>query len=94
MRSIILQFNRFIAWRLVLGAGAWGYLYARSFAEDDKLRAVPSYLVAAGAVRLDGDVLAAATVFPKDRSADRSVEISTLDRPRILQYEARGWRGY
>ena len=35
---------------LVLGAGAWGYLYARSFAEDDKLRAVPSYLVAAGAV--------------------------------------------
>jgi spermidine synthase len=44
---------------------------------------------------LDGDVLAAATVFPRDRGRDRyAVEISTLDRPRILQYEARGWRGY
>lgn len=43
---------------------------------------------------LDGDVLAAATVFPKDRPQDRSVEVSTLDRPRILEYEARGWRGY
>ncbi|MCW2681052.1 MAG: Spermine synthase [Frankiales bacterium] len=44
---------------------------------------------------LDGDVLAAATVFPRDRGKDRyDVEISTLDRPRILQYEARGWRGY
>ena len=43
---------------------------------------------------LDGDVLAAATVFPKDRSLDTSVGISTLDRPRILEYEARGWRGY
>ncbi len=43
---------------------------------------------------LDGDVLAAATVFPRDRAADGSVGISTLDRPRILEYEARGWRGY
>ncbi len=44
---------------------------------------------------LDGDVLAAATVFPRDRGRDRyDVDISTLDRPRILQYEARGWRGY
>lgn len=44
---------------------------------------------------LDGDVLAAATVFPRDRGKDRyDVQISTLDRPRILQYEARGWRGY
>lgn len=44
---------------------------------------------------LDGDVLAAATVFPRDRARERyDVEVSTLDRPRILQYEARGWRGY
>jgi spermidine synthase len=44
---------------------------------------------------LDADVLAAATVFPRDRGAERyRVEVSTLDRPRILQYEARGWRGY
>jgi hypothetical protein len=37
---------------MLLGAGAWGYLYAQSFAEDEKLRALPSYLVAAGAVLL------------------------------------------
>ena len=44
---------------------------------------------------LDGDVLAAATVFPRDRGRDRyDVEVSTLDRPRILEYEASGWRGY
>lgn len=42
---------------------------------------------------LDGDVLAAATVFPRDRGP-RAVEVSTLDRPRILEYEANGWRGY
>jgi hypothetical protein len=35
---------------LLMGAGAWGYFYAKSFMDDDKLRAVPSYLVAAGAV--------------------------------------------
>jgi spermidine synthase len=44
---------------------------------------------------LDGDVLAAATVFPRDRARERyDVQVSTLDRPRILQYAARGWRGY
>jgi hypothetical protein len=35
---------------LLLGAGAWGYFYAKSFAEDEKLRALPTYLIAAGAV--------------------------------------------
>lgn len=35
---------------LLLGAGLWGYFYAKSFADDDALRTVPSYLVAAGAV--------------------------------------------
>ncbi|MBC7375146.1 MAG: hypothetical protein H7323_14255 [Frankiales bacterium] len=71
--------------------GDWGFvLAARGAAPVPTLN--PS--VAAGLRFLDGDVLAAATVFPRDRSADRSVGISTLDRPRILQYEARGWRGY
>ncbi len=37
---------------LLLGAGLWGYFYATSFAEDEKLRAIPSYLIAAGAVLL------------------------------------------
>jgi hypothetical protein len=37
---------------LLLGAGAWAYFFAKSFAEDEKLRTVPSYLVAAGAIVL------------------------------------------
>ena len=71
--------------------GDWGFVLAARGAAP-----VPSVdpAVADELRFLDGDVLAAATVFPKDRSQDRSVEISTLDRPRILQYEARGWRGY
>lgn len=71
--------------------GDWGFVLAARGAAP-----VPTVdpAVAAGLRFLDGDVLAAATVFPKDRSRDRSVGISTLDRPRILQYEAKGWRGY
>jgi spermidine synthase len=72
--------------------GDWGFVLAARGAAP-----VPS-LAPAVAERLrflDGDVLAAATVFPRDRGRDRyRVEVSTLDRPRILQYEARGWRGY
>lgn len=37
---------------LVLGAGGWAYLYGKSFEGDEKLQAVPAYLVAAGAVLL------------------------------------------
>ena len=37
---------------LVLGAGAWAYVYAKSFEADERLHAVPAYLVAAGAVLL------------------------------------------
>ncbi|MBX3219737.1 MAG: hypothetical protein KF795_04405 [Labilithrix sp.] len=35
---------------LLLGAGLWAYFYAKSFTDDDALKAVPSYLIAAGAV--------------------------------------------
>lgn len=35
---------------LLLGAGLWAYFYAKSFTEDEKLKPVPSYLIAAGAV--------------------------------------------
>ena len=34
----------------VLGAGAWGYAYGHAFEADEKLKAIPSYLIAAGAV--------------------------------------------
>ena len=72
--------------------GDWGFVLAARGAAP-----VPSVdpAVAEQLSFLDGDVLAAATVFPRDRARDRyDVEVSTLDRPRILQYEARGWRGY
>ncbi|MDF2694786.1 MAG: hypothetical protein K0S65_3169 [Labilithrix sp.] len=35
---------------LLLGAGVWSYFYAKSFADDPKLQAIPSYLIAGGAV--------------------------------------------
>ena len=35
---------------LVLGAGAWAYVYGQSFAADESLRQLPSYLIAGGAV--------------------------------------------
>ncbi len=72
--------------------GDWGFVLAARGAAP-----VPSVdpAVAGQLQFLDGDVLAAATVFPRDRGRDRfRVEASTLDRPRILEYEARGWRGY
>jgi spermidine synthase len=72
--------------------GDWGFVLAARGAAP-----VPSVdpAVAPELRFLDGDVLAAATVFPRDRGRARyDVEVSTLDRPRILEYEARGWRGY
>jgi len=35
---------------LLLGAGVWGYLYGHAFDADEKLKQLPSYLVAAGAI--------------------------------------------
>lgn len=72
--------------------GDWGFVLAAR--EGAPAPAVDPDV--AGELRfLDASVLAASTVFPKDRAADRSdVEVSTLDRPRILEYEARGWREY
>jgi spermidine synthase len=72
--------------------GDWGFVLAARGAPP-----VPTVdpAVAERLTFLDGDVLAAATVFPRDRGRDRyDVEVSTLDRPRVLEYEARGWRGY
>jgi spermidine synthase len=40
---------------------------------------------------LDPATLAAAAVFPPDRGR-RAVSASTLNRPRILDYERRGWQ--
>jgi hypothetical protein len=40
----------------ILGAGAWGYVYGQSFTAEDALKAVPSYLVAVGAVLLGATI--------------------------------------
>jgi spermidine synthase len=42
---------------------------------------------------LSADVLRAAATFPPDRGR-RAVEPSTLNRPKILEYERRGWKDY
>jgi spermidine synthase len=42
---------------------------------------------------LDNDVLHAATVFAKDLRSS-SAQVSTLDHPVVLQYEAKGYAGY
>ena len=41
----------------------------------------------------DAATLAAAAVFPPDRRRV-PVEPSTLNRPKILDYEREGWHGY
>jgi len=43
---------------------------------------------------LDPPTLAAAAVFPRDRGPIPDVEPSTLNRPRIVEYERLGWRDY
>ncbi|HYN95607.1 MAG TPA: polyamine aminopropyltransferase [Pilimelia sp.] len=44
---------------------------------------------------LDAPLLAAATVFPRDRARDRvRVTPSTLLQPRVLEYARAEWRGY
>jgi hypothetical protein len=35
---------------IFLGAGLWGYFFAKSFASDEQLASLPSYLIAGGAV--------------------------------------------
>jgi spermidine synthase len=70
--------------------GDWGFVLAARAAAP-----VPSVdpAVAESLRFLDGDVLAAATTFPRDVERP-DVQISTLDQPKILEYAARGWRGY
>jgi spermidine synthase len=68
--------------------GDWGFVLAAPGA------APPLELAAPGPLRfLDTGVLRAAARFPRDRSR-LPVEFSTLDRPRILDYERRGWQDY
>ncbi|MGH8997794.1 MAG: polyamine aminopropyltransferase [Acidimicrobiia bacterium] len=71
--------------------GDWGFVLASTGANAPRLRlpdAAPE-----GLRYLSTDVLRAAAAFPPDR-ARRPVDPSTLNRPRILDYERRGWKDY
>ena len=70
--------------------GDWGFVLAGR-TSPAPLRVPPD--VADQLRFLDQSVLDAATVFPRDVQPV-PVEISTLDRPTILDYERRGWQGY
>jgi spermidine synthase len=71
--------------------GDWGFMLAVPGTDPPGLRLpdpAPEQLR-----YLSNDVLRAAAVFPPDRGP-RALEPSTLNRPRILDYERRGWKDY
>ncbi|MDP9432764.1 MAG: polyamine aminopropyltransferase, partial [Actinomycetota bacterium] len=71
--------------------GNWGFVLAGHKPPARPLRVSPE--VAAELRFLDAGVLASATAFPRDVQP-QDVDITTLDRPRILDYTRQGWRGY
>jgi hypothetical protein len=60
---------------VLLGAGVWAYVYAQSFATDEKLRAVPSYLIAAGAVLLGITIWLGTNSEPPVRVGDPGIAV-------------------
>ena len=72
--------------------GDWGFLLAIPGAEPPVLR-LPDPRPEPPLRYLNSEVLQAAGVFPPDRGP-RPVEPSTLNRPRIRDYERKGWKDY
>lgn len=71
--------------------GDWGFVLAGAGSAPPPLLLAPP---ARHPLRfLDAPTLAAAAVFPRDRR-QVPVDVSTLNRPRILDYERRGYRDY
>ena len=71
--------------------GDWGFHLATLGRAAPALRVAPP---AAGPLRfLDAPTLAASASFPPDRGR-LALEPSTLNRPRLLEYQRRGYRGY
>lgn len=68
---------------LLLGAGAWGYVYAQSFAADEKLKQLPSYLVAAGAVLMGITIWIGTSSEPPVRVGDPGIALEKGDLRRM-----------
>ena len=60
---------------LILGAGVWAYVYAQSFAEDEKLKQLPSYLIAAGAVLMGVTIWIGTSSEPPVRVGDPGIAL-------------------
>lgn len=71
--------------------GNWGFVLARRGPVPSVLE-MPSP-APEGLRYVDAAVLAAAATFPPDR-ARRPVEVSTLIKPSIVEYQRKGWREY
>ena len=70
--------------------GDWGFLLA----SEDRFPALTLAPPPGGPLRfLDRPTLSAAASFPPDR-ARIALKPSTLNRPRVLDYQRRGYRGY
>jgi len=70
--------------------GDWGY----HLASPEQVPALRLEAPAGAPLRfLDGPTLASAATFPRDRRRIRLAP-STLNRPRLLDYQRRGYRGY
>jgi hypothetical protein len=60
---------------LALGAGAWAYFYAQSFAFDEAQKSLPSYLVAGGALLLGITIWLATNAEPTVRVGDPGLAV-------------------
>lgn len=68
---------------ILLGAGAWGSVYATSFAEDEKLRALPTYFIAAGAIALGITIWLGTSSEPPVRVGDPGIAVEKGETRRM-----------
>jgi hypothetical protein len=60
---------------MLLGAGLWAFFYAKSFAEDETLKAIPSYLIAGGAVLMGITIWIGTSSEPPLRVGDPGIAL-------------------
>lgn len=68
---------------LLLGAGAWAYFYGKSFAGDQELAQVPSYLIAAGAIVLGVVIWIGTSSEPPIRVGDPGIALEKGELRRV-----------